>query len=470
MDPRTLSQVARMAGGALHVGTPGLREKLGSIFVTTVGTDSRSIQAGQLFVALRGEHFDGHDFLSPAYQAGAAAALVDRYDSKLADLPQVVVNDTLGGLQRLARCYRAELRLAVVAVTGSNGKTSTKEMIAAVLREKFKVAKTAGNLNNHIGVPLTILEAAIDDQVGVFEMGMNHAGELAPLIEMVRARIGVITNIGMTHIGNLGSREAIAAEKALLAEAIPKEGFVVLNAHDDFSDWIAQRCVAQIVRVGINLGDVQATEIKHEPDGERFTVISGSQRVSVKLPVLGEHMIVNACLAVAVGLQSGMTLDLAVRGLEKTSIPGNRLKVQKIGSVLILNDAYNANPDSVIAALKTALNIPVKGRRIAVLGNMGELGLESEAGHRQVGKAVADFDFDELITVGADARLSSEAAREAGLLRAQPFDSHAEAIDALNDLLQPGDLVVVKGSRSAAMERVVLGLEAIRSDARWRAP
>jgi UDP-N-acetylmuramoyl-tripeptide--D-alanyl-D-alanine ligase len=422
-----------------------------------------------LFVALRGEHFDGHQFLASVHQAGAAGALVNRFDPEVAGLPQIVVDDTLLGLQRLARRYRSELGLIVVAVTGSNGKTSTKEMIAALLGAKFTVAKTIGNLNNHVGVPLTILEAGIDDQVGVFEMGMNHAGELAPLVGMGHPRIGVITNIGITHIGNLGSREAIAAEKSVVAEAIPKEGSVILNAHDDFSDWIAKRCVAHVIRCGINAGEVQATDIEHERDGERFTLSYKAQRVQVKLPVLGEHMVINACLALGVGLQLGMSLAESASGLEKTAIPGDRLKIQKLGSVFVLNDAYNANPDSMIAALKTARNIPVPGRRIAVLGNMGELGHESEAGHRQVGKAVADFDFDDLITVGKDARLSAEAAREAGLARARPFETHAQAVDALNDLLKPGDLLVVKGSRSAAMERVVIGLEAVQNDAKWRA-
>jgi UDP-N-acetylmuramoyl-tripeptide--D-alanyl-D-alanine ligase len=463
MDRRTLAQITEMAGGKLHGGG-------GATVVTKINTDSRSIQAGDFFVALRGEQFDGHKYLRAAQEAGAVGALVDRINPDLIGFPQIVVEGVLVGLQRLARAYRSQIGIDVVAVTGSNGKTSTKEMIAAVLREKFKVAKTIGNLNNHIGVPLTILGAGGDDQIGVFEMGMNHSGELLPLVEMALPRIGVITNIGITHIGNLGSREAIAAEKAVVAEAIPKGGGVVLNARDDFSDWIAERCVARVVRAGIELGDVRATDLRHDATGERFTLVQGSKQASVKLPVLGEHMVVNACLAAAVGLEFGLSILECAAGLEKTVIPGNRLRVQKLGSILVLNDAYNANPDSMIAALKTALNIPVTGRRVAALGNMGELGKESDLGHRQVGQAVADLDFDALVTVGTEARLTAEAARAAGLVDATPFETHDQAVQALSNLLEPGDLLVVKGSRSAAMERVVQGLEAVQNDAKWRAP
>jgi UDP-N-acetylmuramoyl-tripeptide--D-alanyl-D-alanine ligase len=463
MDCRTLEQITQMVGGELYGSGD-------TIAVTKIVTDSRSIQSGEFFVALHGDQFDGHKFLPEVHEAGAAGALVDRINPGVSGLPQIEVEDTLIGLQRLAKRYRSEINLQVIGVTGSNGKTSTKEMIAAVLGEKFAVAKTIGNLNNHIGVPLTILEAGSQDQVGVFEMGMNHAGELALLVDMAQPRIGVITNIGITHIGHFDSREAIAKEKAVVAEAIPTEGSVVLNAQDDFSDWIADRCVARVVRTGVNAGDVQASDLRHSENGEQqFTLVHDSECVPVRLPVLGEHMVSNACLAVAVGLEFGLTLAECASGLEKTVIPGNRLKIQKFGSLLILNDAYNANPDSMIAALKTALNIPVTGRRVAALGNMGELGHKAELGHRQVGKAVAELGFRMLVTVGDEARFIVDAARAAGLAVAKSFETHEQAVEALNGFLKPGDLLLVKGSRSAAMERIVVGLEAVQNDAKWRA-
>jgi UDP-N-acetylmuramoyl-tripeptide--D-alanyl-D-alanine ligase len=461
MDPRTLRQITEMVGGKLYGGGE-------QIPVTKIVTDSRRIKSGEFFVALRGEQFDGQEFLSEVHDLGAAGALVDRMNPHVSGLPQIEVGDTLIGLQRLAKKYLVEIDLDVVAVTGSNGKTSTKEMIFSVLQERFSVAKTIGNLNNHIGVPLTILQSESQDQIGVFEMGMNHAGELAPLVKIAKPWVGVITNIGVTHIGNLGSREAIATEKAVVAESIPLDGAVILNAHDDFSDWVAKRCVARVIRAGIYAGDVQAKDIHRDERGERFTLVHRSERVPVRLPVLGEHMVINACLAAAVGLEFGLTLAECASGLGKTAIPGNRLRIQKLGSLVILNDAYNANPDSMIAALKTAQEIPVTGRRIAALGSMGELGQEAEAGHRKVGARVAELDFAMLVTVGSEARGIADAARHGGMSLVQSFATHREAIDALNDYLRPGDLLVVKGSRSAEMERVAIGLEATGDLAKWR--
>jgi UDP-N-acetylmuramoyl-tripeptide--D-alanyl-D-alanine ligase len=242
MDPRTFEEIAAWVGGKLHGVNP---EK-----VTKVVTDSRLIGAGDFFVALRGEQFDGHAFLPAVKEAAAGGALVSEVNFQLNGFTQIEVPETQSALQRLARAYRNQLRLEAIGVTGSSGKTSTKEMIASVLGERFSVHKTIGNYNNHIGLPLTVLGASGADDFGVFEMGMNHAGELAPLCEIARPDASVITNIGTAHIGHLETRAAIAAEKAVLAEAVPAEGFVVLNANDDFTDWIAARCKGRVVRAG----------------------------------------------------------------------------------------------------------------------------------------------------------------------------------------------------------------------------
>src|ERR1700745_486123 len=243
MEPKSLRQIAVATGGAVW----GPEETM----VTSVGTDSRSSTPQELFVALRGERFDGHEFIEAARQRGAAAALVENVSSEWRNFPQIQVADSLQALQRLARAYRAELSLRAIGITGSNGKTSTKEMVAAVLGEKYAVTKTEGNLNNHIGVPLSILRADSNHQVAIWEFGMNHIGELAPLVEMAKPGYGVITNIGIAHIEFLGSREAIAREKAVLAEHIPPTGVVVLNADDEFSDWIVERCSARTIKTGI---------------------------------------------------------------------------------------------------------------------------------------------------------------------------------------------------------------------------
>jgi UDP-N-acetylmuramoyl-tripeptide--D-alanyl-D-alanine ligase len=325
-----------------------------------------------------------------------------------------------------------------------------------------------GNYNNHIGLPLTVLGTSAADEVGVFEMGMNHAGELAPLCEIARPDFAVITNIGMAHIGYLGSREAIATEKSIVAESVSAGGCVVLNANDDFTDWLAARTKARVIRAGINRGDLQARAIQHTEKGEDFILGHGSESTLVKLPVHGEHMVMNACLAAGVGLSFGLTLEEIACGLAKTAIPGNRLKVQKLGPVLVINDAYNANPESMVAALKTATSFAVRGRRVAALGRMGELGKESDAGHRQVGRAVAELAFDYLVTVGEEARLIAQAANGAGLKRTREASSHEQAVEVLLDYLEPGDLLLVKGSLSSAMDRVVRGLETAKGNGRWR--
>src|SRR6516164_5718286 len=459
MDRRTLSQIARWVDGTIH-GRSGMS-------VSHIVTDSRIVQSGDFFVALRGDQFDGHSFLGEVQEAGAAGALVSRVRPDLAALSQIEVADTLCGLQQMAKAYRSELCLKAVAVTGSNGKTSTKEMAASVLSERLSVSKTVGNYNNHIGLPLTVLGTGGEDQVGVFEMGMNHAGELAPLCGIARPDFAVITNIGMAHIGYLGSREAIAKEKSIVAESVSAGGCVVLNANDDFTDWIASRTQARVVRAGINHGDLQASEIQHTEKGETFILRHGSESALVKLPVHGEHMVMNACLAAGVGVSFGLTLEEVASGLAKTAIPGNRLKVQKLGAVHLINDAYNANPESMVAALKTATSFSVRGRRVVALGRMGELGEQSDAGHRRVGRAVAELAFDYLITVGEEARLIAQAANGAGLKRTREANTHEQAVEALLEYLEPGDLLLVKGSLSSAMDRVVRGLEAAKGNMGW---
>jgi UDP-N-acetylmuramoyl-tripeptide--D-alanyl-D-alanine ligase len=462
MDPKRFQQIAEMVGGKLHGTAAG--------YVTNVVTDSRSIRPGEFFVALRGDRFDGHSYLSAVKDAGGAGALVSEVNVDLGGFTQVEVQDTLVGLQRLAQTYRRELRLEAIGVTGSSGKTSTKEMIAVMLGEKFSVVRTVGNLNNHIGLPLSVLRARSTDDIGVFEMGMNHAGELLPLCQIARPDAAVITNVGTAHIGHLGSREAIAAEKAILAESIPSKGFVVLNANDDFTDWIAARCKARVIRAGINRGELRARNINQGVPGTRFLLSSGSQTAEVVLPVPGEHMVANACLAAAVGIEFGLTLAECAAGLGKTAIPGNRLRLKTLGRVVVINDAYNANPDSMVAALKTATQVASKGRRVAALGRMGELGDESEAAHRRVGKAVADLQFDYLVTVGDEARLIAEAASSAGLKSATETETHEQAVEALLKYLEPDDVLVVKGSLASAMDRVATGIEASLEHAERRSP
>jgi UDP-N-acetylmuramoyl-tripeptide--D-alanyl-D-alanine ligase len=462
MEPKSLRQIAVATAG----GVWGPEKTI----VTSIGTDSRTSVPQELFVALRGERFDGHQFIASARTRGAAAALVETVDSHQSDFPQIQVEDTLVALQRLARTYRAELTIQVVGITGSNGKTSTKEMVAAVLSEKYAVTKTDGNLNNHIGVPLSILRADHTHQVGVWEFGMNHPGEVEELVEIAKPKYALITNIGVAHIEFFGSREAIAREKSVLAENIPGTGTLVLSAEDEFTDWIASRCSSRIIRAGIERGDIQARRVSHRIDGEEFVLADESGEASAFLPVPGEHMVRNAVEAVAIGRALGLSLNQCAAGLAKTVIPGGRFRIDRLGKVLIINDAYNANPDSVIAALQTVARLPVKGRRVAALGYMGELGEQSISGHERVGSAVAENGFDFLVTVGERAEPIASASRKAGLDRSRTVATQKEAADALAEFLEPGDLLLVKGSRSAAMDRVIEQLEAIPKQVKWRSP
>jgi UDP-N-acetylmuramoyl-tripeptide--D-alanyl-D-alanine ligase len=289
----------------------------GTAVVNKVSTDSRTIKRGELFVALRGENFEGHDFVEACAKAGATGALVDF--SWAGNVPNNFVllraTDTLQAYQTLAADYRRSLGLKVLAITGSNGKTSTKDFAASVLARRFRVTKTEGNFNNHVGLPRTILEATSEDEVGVWEIGMNHPGEIAALSKIAAPDAAIITNIGVAHIEFMGSREAIAAEKGALAEAIEPQGTVILNADDPFTEGIAARTRAKVVSAGTTGGAVRAIEIRQSTEGAEFTIVEGAHRCRAQLPVAGSHMVQNALLAVAAGRAFGLSIEECAAGL-----------------------------------------------------------------------------------------------------------------------------------------------------------
>lgn len=455
MDPTRLDQLAAWAGGTLLAGDPAAT-------ATSICTDSRSLKAGDLFVALRGERFDGHTFVAEAARRGALGAVVETAPEPLPrEFPVIQVPNVLRALQDFATHYRRRLPLQAVAITGSNGKTSTKDQIASVLGSRFQVTKTEGNLNNHIGLPLTILRARGSDDFGVFEIGMNHPGEIAPLALIALPDVAVITSIGDAHIEHMGSRAAIAQEKGMLAEALAPGGYVVLPAEDEFSASIAARTKADVIMAGIEQGQVQARNLRPNFHGTRFTILADGMTVEAELPVPGVHMVRNALLAVAVGRIFGLSLEECASGLRQLRLTKGRLEQKIVRGIHILDDTYNANPDSVSAALQTLSEMPAAGRRIAVLGAMGELGPEAERGHRRVGAAAVDAAIDCVIGVGQDAHWITEVAYEGGLEKVLQCESTEEAVKALRGLARAGDVVLVKGSRSARMERVVEGLQAV---------
>ncbi len=452
MDATPLETIARWSGGTLISGDPR-RE------VAVVCSDSRKLATGDLFVALRGEKFDAHTFLGEAARLGAAAAIVEQVTPGLpASFGVIQVANSLVALQRLSAGYRQSLSLKVVGITGSNGKTSTKDLAAGVLGERFRVTKTEGNLNNHIGLPLTMLRARGSDQIGIFEMGMNHPGEIAPLAALAKPDVAIITNVGIAHIEFMKTREAIALEKGMLAEALDESGTVILSAQDDFSESIASRTKAKAVFAGIGAGDVQANELRAGSTGTHFRLSADGRSVGAEVPVPGEHMVQNAVLAAAAGRVFGLSLEESAAGFKKLSLTKGRLEQKTARGIQILDDTYNANPDSMAAALRTLATLPTTGRRIAVLGAMGELGDEAERGHRSVGEVAARERIDCVITVGEQAIWIAEAAQRGGVDQVRQTGTAEEATSLLVELAHPGDLVLVKGSRSAKMERIVEGL------------
>jgi UDP-N-acetylmuramoyl-tripeptide--D-alanyl-D-alanine ligase len=450
MNPLPLSQVTEMTGGSLLSGD-------GTVVIDKVSTDSRTIKHGELFVALQGENFDGHNFVEAVATAGAAGAIVD--SNWKGNVPRnfavIRVKDTLQAYQQLAANHRKSLELKVVAITGSNGKTSTKDFAAAVLARRFRVTKTQGNFNNHVGLPRTILEATSRDEIAVWEIGMNHPGEVAALAKVAAPDVGIITNIGVAHIEFMGSRERIAEEKGALAEAIGADGTVILNADDTFTRGIAARTRGKVILAGISSGAIRAGEINQSGSATDFTILEGAHRCRAQLPVPGLHMVQNALLAVAAGRVFGLSLEECAAGLITAPLTKARLQVKEIRGVQFLDDSYNANPDSMKAALRTLVELDAEGQRIAVLGEMRELGNESERGHREVGETAAALKIDHLIAIGDVAASIADAAKQAGLENSSTVASTAEAAELLAELVAPGDLVLIKGSRMARTEQVI---------------
>lgn len=446
-----LVSIAHYAGGRLLRGD-------GARLVTSVSTDSRTVKPGDVFVALIGDKFDGHQYVRKVAEAGAAAVIVSHVAEDWEDLPVTIiqVTDTLDGLQKLAANYRAWHNPFVVGITGSNGKTSTKDLTSQVLAVRYQVCATEGNLNNHIGLPLSILKMKAGDTCGVFEMGMNHPGEIAPLAAIAAPNAAIITNVGVAHIEYMGSRAAIAQEKGMLAEAVDSQAFVVLNANDDFTPSIAARCQATVLQAGIGKGDVAAHELQVRADGTSFTLDFSGHRIAAFLPIPGEHMVSNAALAAAVGWKSGLTPEQIVAALANVKISKGRLETKEVNGVVFVDDSYNANPDSMKAGLRTLASLASTGRRIAVLGRMGELGTHAEEGHREVGRYAADLNLDALLTLGNEAGWITEAASATNpALTVEHFTSHEACAAHLQSHLRPGDTVLLKGSRSSGMERVL---------------
>ena len=427
-----------------------------------VGTDSRHAQRGDLFVAVPGERFDGHTFLAEVGQKGVAAVLIERAKlSQSANLPPdvgvIAVENTRAALGRLAARYRADFDLPVIAVGGSNGKTTTKELIASVLRQMGPALWSEASFNNDIGVPLTLLKLERTHHAAVLEAGTNHPGELAPLVRMIQPRFGVLTNIGREHLEFFGSVEGVAQEEGALAELLPASGKLFLSGDSEWTPAISRRSQAPLVTVGFGeRNDWRARRVWSGETGAGFEVAAPVPEFSgeYQLRLLGRHQVSNALLALAAGKELGATPEQARRGLVECAPPKMRLEVWEAHGVRVLDDAYNANADSMLAALQTLADYPCRGRRVVVLGDMAELGGHTAAAHREVGRRAAELGLDALVAVGQWARETAQSARDAGLREVHEFANVAETAPVLKSLVHPGDVVLLKASRATGFERL----------------
>lgn len=456
--------------------------------ISSVVIDSRQVEPLSLFAAFPGERVDGHDYVADAFGRGAVAALVERpfsssdFSCQVIDLTQPVdpqrlaglgmplclqVEDSLLALQRLAAYWRARFQPRVVGITGSVGKTTTKELVNAVLRTRYSTLKSKGNLNNEIGLPLTLTELTDEHEYVVLEMGMYAQGEIATLAQIGRPQVGVVTNVGPVHMERLGTMEAIAAAKAELVEALPPapEGVAILNRDDPLVFRMAERTQAQLFTYGLShKADLWADNIEGAGlEGIRFDLHYRGETVHIRAPLLGRHSVHTALRAAAVALTEGLGWGEIVSGLQGDSPQLRLVAIGGPNESLLLDDTYNASPASTIAALNLLQDLTpssgsraAAGRRVAVLGDMLELGAQADPGHRLVGRRAADV-ADLLVTVGGLGQLIAEEALAVGMPPAHlvALSDVDEAIKVLPALMERGDLVLIKGSRGVGLNRLV---------------
>jgi UDP-N-acetylmuramoyl-tripeptide--D-alanyl-D-alanine ligase len=467
MIPMTLADIATAVGGELADAGDGTSiEVVGDVF-----HDSREVVTGGLFVAIRGERVDGHDYAAGCVDAGAAAALVDHP----VGVPAVVVPDTIAALSSLATVVVSRLpRLRVVGITGSQGKTSTKDIVAQLLERTGETIAPAGSFNNEIGAPLTALRVRETTAYLVSEMGARGRGHIRDLAAMVHPAVGLVLNVGVAHIGEFGSQDDIAVAKRELVEALPEGGLAVLNADDARVAAMRDHTVARVVTFGeASEADVRVSELRVDDDGHPvFLLSAGAESADVTVPLVGEHQAVNAAAAAAVALGLGMPFGDVVDTLRSlTSRSRWRMEVSsRSDGITIINDAYNANPDSMRAALKTLADFGRRrghGRTIAVLGEMLELGESSSQEHDAVGRLAVRLDVSQLVVVGEGAKPMHLGASLEGSWNDESV--HVPDVDAavafLRGALRPGDIVLVKASRAAGLERVAAALTADDPDA-----
>ncbi len=429
--------------------------------ISGVSIDSRTLRPGEVYFALRGESYDGHEFVGDALKKNAKAAVVEakwwrENKSRFENHPIFIVEDSLRALQETASEYRRKFNIPVIGLTGTNGKTTVKEMIAAVLSESGKVCKNEGNLNNHIGVPLTLFKLDSSYKILIVEMGMNHRGEIARLCEIAQPDYGLITNIGRGHLEFLKTVEGVAKAKMELFRYLSPNGTGFINLDDPLVVKHAPKC-KKSVTYGFSK-NAQVVGEKPETDELGFPAMQvGGMEIKINFP--GNHNLMNALAAIAVGSEFGVNLTRIKTALENVKLPGKRMEVVKHKGMLILNDTYNANPDSTIAALETLRSLPTSGKKIFIFGDMLELGDRAIPEHAKIGESVSNYDIDVFFTIGPLAAEAVQAAQISGKnVTATHFDEKEDLIGGLKEILEKHQAILVKGSRGMKMEEVVEAL------------
>lgn len=460
-----VGKLVEVVGGELVAGSA-------EVMVNGLALDSRDVDPGAAFVAFVGERADGHIFAADAVARGARALLVTRVDEALheaaesarqKDCALVLVSDPERAVGALASYHRDRLHCPVVGVTGSTGKTTTKDLLASVFSISRRVVATEGNRNNELGVPLTVMEAGADTDVLVVEMAMRGLGQIGRLCDIARPTAGLVTNVGVSHIEVLGSQEAIRTAKGELVVAVPESGAVFLNGDDVLSVSLADWAAAPVILYGLGeTCEVRGVDISMSPEGTAaFEMTSPSGCSAIRLRVPGRHNVYNALAAAAVGMWLGVGLDEIAEGLEAATLTDMRMQLfTSAGGISVINDAYNASPSSMRAALETLAEMETLGARVAVLGDMAELGSLADLAHFQLGEYAGRIGLDTLVTVGILGRRIAEGARAAGMKdeRIRPCATVEEASEVLDDILESGDLVLVKASRVVGLERVLGGI------------
>lgn len=453
----TAADVARWCNGQVVAGSPDTE-------LEGLAIDTRKVRPGNLFAAIVGPNHDAHKFLAQAKDSGAAGLLVEAGKEAdfpaLGDVAAIAVADTTRGIADLAAGHRSRFDGTVIALTGSCGKTTTKEMIASVLETAGPCLKTEGNLNNDYGVPLTLLSRKPEHVRAVVEMGMNHRGEIARLAAIATPDVALVTNIGTAHIEFLGSQDEIAAEKGDLFAALDARGTAVANWDDANVRVQSERAAGSVISFGVSPdASVRAENIRFDDDGAyHFTLVTPKGSAPIRIEGLGETTIINALAAAAVGIACGLEPDAIACGLANYSGVAGRMSRHRLsGNITLIDDTYNANPQSMGAAISSLASLRSEARGIAVLGGMGELGGNAAQAHHDSGKQVFEAGAALLITVGEAAQGIAEGAVEAGMpdSRVHRCDTHEQAIAILHDALESGDWILVKGSRAARMENVV---------------